>query len=129
MGLAANQARLNVLTCKKADLEYRLTIIASHEQLIATQRTEETTKRSLALTTFIQNLKKTENENDEKVSFETTKEYMDYEQAMAEIDSADSRLTQLRKATETELHAVEAEEEEVEKLVSSNIKSSFGYFN
>ena len=128
MGLAANQARLNVLTCKKADLEYRLTIIASHEQLIATQRTEETTKRSLALTTFIQNLDISK-ENDEKVSFETTKEYMDYEQAMAEIDSADSRLTQLRKATETELHAVEAEEEEVEKLVSSNIKSSFGYFN
>lgn len=128
MGLAANQARLNVLTCKKADLEYRLTIIASHEQLIATQRTEETTKKSLALTTFIQNLDNSK-ENDEKVSFETTKEYMDYEQAMAEIDSADSRLTQLRKATETELHAVEAEEEEVEKLVSSNIKSSFGYFN
>ena len=123
MGLAANQARLNVLTCKKSDLEYRLTIIASHEQLLATQKTDAITKKSLALTNFF---KKEENkEKDTTVSFESTKEYMEYEQAMAEIESADERLTQLRKVTETELHAVEAEEEEVDKLVSSNIKSSF----
>lgn len=124
MGLAANQARLNVLTCKKADLEYRLTILASHEQVLVSQKSEAVTAKSKALAEFID-----ENNADANVKFENTQASMDYEKAMAEIEAADERLTQQRKAAETELHSVEAEQEEVGKLVSSNIKSSFGYFN
>ncbi len=36
---------------------------------------------------------------------------------------------QQREAAQTELTAVSKEEEEIEKLVQSNVKSSFGYFN
>ena len=123
MGLAANRARLNVLTSRKADLEYRLTLLTNQAQQLASQKAEAVANKSAALTTYISN------SADQSVSFENTAAYMDYETSMAELEAADLRLTQQQKTAETELQAVQAEEEEIEKLVETNVKDSFGYFN
>lgn len=125
MGLASNQARLNVLTSRKADLEYRLIMITNQTQQLAANKAEAVAKKSAAVLNYVN----AATNEDEKVSFENTAAYMDYETSMAELEAADSRLTQQQKTVETELQAVQAEEEEIEKLVSSNIKKSFGYFN
>ena len=40
MGLASNQARLNVLTLRKADLEARLLTLSNQTQRIATEQAQ-----------------------------------------------------------------------------------------
>ena len=123
MGLAANQARLNVLTARKSDLELRLTLIMNQTMKLATDRAQALEDKATAITDYVNN------NNDEDVKFEDTQEYIDYEKAMDIIEAADLRLTQQQQTVETELAAISAEKEEIEKLVDSNIEDSFGYFN
>jgi hypothetical protein len=123
MGLSANQARLNVLTSRKADLELRLTSLANQAQLLASKQAQAVADKATALTSYINN------SADQTVSFENTQAYMEYETSMAELESADLRLTQQQKSVETQHQAVEAEEEQIQKLVETNVKKSFGYFN
>ena len=127
MGLAANQARLNVLTAKKADLEYRLMMLTSQSQKLASEQAEEVSKKASAQERYAQ--LKSENTEDLAVSFLETAAYADYEKAMAELEAADLKLTQQQKTIETQYQAIDAEQEEIEKLVESNVKDSFGYFN
>lgn len=127
MGLASNQARLNILTLRKADLEYRLIMITNQAQNLAEEKSEEVAKKAQALETFNNDI--ASGKIDKDVTFDQTAAYADYETAMAELDIADTKLTQEQKAVETEHAAVVAEKEEVEKLVGNNIKDSFGYFD
>ena len=127
MGLAANQARLNVLTAQKADLEYRLMMLTSQSQKLAAEKSEEISQKANAQERYTQ--LKAENAEDTTVSFLETAAYADYEKAMAELEAADLKLTQQQKSVETQYQAVEAEQDEIKKLVESNIKKSFGYFN
>ena len=124
MGLSANQARLNVLTARKADLEYRLMMLTNQSQQIAAKQADAISKKAAALNMF-----QSENNTDSEVSFLNTAAYAEYETAMAELEAADLKLTQQQKAVETEHQAVAAEEEQIQKLVDTNIKNSFGYFN
>lgn len=128
MGLASNQARLNVLTFRRADLEYRLMVISGQQQRLSVESAQAVANKSQALDNYINNANNNDVE-DVKVSFESTAAYIDYEKAMNELEAAESRLDSQREAAETELTAVSKEEEEIEKLVQSNIKKSFGYFN
>lgn len=127
MGLAANQARLNVLTCRKADLEYRLMILSNQQQRLSAETAEAVSQKAAALDAYLSNANG--EAEDVKVGFESTAAYIDYEKAMNELEAAESRLDMQREAAETELSAVSSEEEEIEKLVQSNVKKSFGYFN
>ena len=127
MGLAANQARLNVLTAQKADLEYRLMMLTSQSQKLAAEKSEAISQKANAQERYTQ--LKAENAEDTTVSFLETEAYADYEKAMAELEAADLKLTQQQKTVETQHQAVEAEQDEIKKLVESNIKKSFGYFN
>ena len=123
MGIAANQARLFVLTARKADINYNLTILTNQYQQLTARKSEEIQKKSAAINEYYNG------GEDKKVAFENTKANMDYENAMAELEAADNLLILRKEAAETELQAVSKEEEEIEKLVSSNIKESFKYFN
>ena len=125
MGLAANQARLNALTLRKADLEYRLIMLSNQNQVLATQQAEAISKKAKALEAF----NSSEQVNDLTVSFSNTVEYAEYETAMAELEMAQNKLDNEQKALETEQQAVAAEQENVQKLVDNNVKKSFGYFN
>ena len=128
MGLSANQARLNVLTARKADLEYRLMMLTNQSQLLAAKQADAISKKAAALNIFNEQ-NKPNNSVDSEVSFLNTAAYAEYETAMAELEAADLKLTQQQKAVETEHQAVVAEEEQIQKLVDTNIKNSFGYFN
>lgn len=128
MGLASNQARLNVLTCRRADLEYRLMVLSGQQQRLAVESAQAIANKSQAMEQYIAN-NNNNDVNDVRVGFESTAAYIDYENAMNELEAAESRLDMQREAAETELSAVSKEEEEIEKLVQSNVKSSFGYFN
>ena len=55
MGLASNQARLNVLTLRKADLEARLLTLSNQTQRIATEQAQAIADKSNAITTYIAN--------------------------------------------------------------------------
>ena len=123
MGLASNQARLNVLTLRKADLEARLLTLSNQTQRIATEQAQAIADKSNAITTYIAN------SADQTVSFENTKAYMDYETAMSKLEIAQNKLDQQQKTAETELKAVQNEQEQVKKLVETNAKKSFAYFN
>ena len=123
MGLAANQARLNVLTARKSDLELRLTLIVNQNLKLATEKGIAANLKATAINEYVNN------NQDEDVKFEDTQAFMDYEKMMDEIEAADLRLTQQQQTVETELSAISAEKEEIEKLVKSNIEDSFGYFN
>ena len=125
MGLAANQARLNVLTVRKADLEYRLIMLSNQTQILATRQAEAISKKAKALESF----NNSEKVNDLTVSFNNTPEYAEYENAMAQLEMAQTRLDNEQKALETEHQAVAAEHENVQKLVDNNVKKSFAYFN
>ena len=125
MGLSSNQARLNTLTVRKSDLEYRLMMLSQQTQILATKQAEAVTKKAAALESFLN----AETENDVTVSFTNTAAYAEYETAMAQLEIADNKLEQQQKALETEYQAVTSEEEQVKKLVESNAKKSFGYFN
>ena len=125
MGLAANQARLNFLTLRKSDLEYRLIMLTNQVQALATEQAEVVSKKAKALEKF----NGTEEAKDVKVSFSNTPEYAEYENAMAQLEVAQTRLDNEQKAVETEHQAISAEQEQVQKLVDNNIKKSFGYFN
>ena len=128
MGLSANQARLNVLTARKADLEYRLMMLTNQSQQIAAKEADAVSKKAAALDMF--NAQQQANGTvDTEVSFLNSASYVEYETAMAELEAADLKLTQQQKAVETEHQAVVAEEEQIQKLVDTNIKNSFGYFN
>lgn len=128
MGLASNQARLNVLTCRRADLEYRLMVLSGQQQRLAVESAQAVANKAQALEAYIANANNN-NVEDVKVGFESTAAYMDYEVAMNELEAAESRLDMQREAAQTELTAVSKEEEEIEKLVQSNVKNSFNYFN
>lgn len=128
MGLASNQARLNVLTCRRADLEYRLMVLSGQQQRLSVESAQAVANKAQAMEQYIANANNN-NVEDVKVSFESTAAYIDYENAMNELEAAESRLDMQREAAQTELTAVSKEEEEIEKLVQSNVKSSFGYFN
>ena len=123
MGLASNQARLNVLTIRKADLEYRLTSIMMQNQRLATEMGELVAQKADKLTNYIAN------KTDDSVEFTETQDYADYETAMAQLEAAQARLDQEQETLDTQHQQIEAEEEQIQKLVDSNIKSSFGYFN
>lgn len=125
MGLSSNQARLNTLTLRKSDLEYRLMMVSQQNQVLATKQADVVSKKAAALESFLNS----ESVSDVTVSFTNTAAYAEYETAMAQLEIADSKLTQQQKAIETEYQAVTAEEEEIKKLVESNVKKSFGYFN
>ena len=128
MGLSANRARLNVLTARKADLEYRLMMLTNQSQQIAAKEADAVSKKAAALDMF--NAQQQANGTvDSEVSFLNSAAYVEYETAMAELEAADLKLTQQQKAVETEHQAVVAEEEQIQKLVDTNIKNSFGYFN
>lgn len=128
MGLASNQARLNVLTCRRADLEYRLMILSNQQQRLSVETAQVVANKAQAMEAYLTQANNN-NVEDVKVGFESTAAYMDYELAMNELEAAESRLDLQREAAETELSAVSNEEEEIEKLVQSNVKNSFGYFN
>ena len=125
MGLAANQARLNFLTLRKSDLEYRLIMLTNQTQILATEQAEAVSKKAKALDKF----NSSEAAKDINVSFSNTAEYAEYETAMAQLEAAQTRLDNEQKALETEHQAISAEHENVQKLVDNNIKKSFGYFN
>lgn len=125
MGLSSNQARLNSLTMRKSDLEYRLMMVSQQNQVLATKQADAVSKKAAALESFLNS----ESASDITVSFTNTQAYAEYETAMAQLEIADNKLTQQQKAIETEYQAVTAEEEEIKKLVDSNVKKSFGYFN
>lgn len=122
MGLATNQARLNILTIRKADLEYRLTSIMMQNQKLAVEQGEIVAQKADSLNEYLATKK------DDSVSFTETAAYSDYETAMAELEQAQTRLDQEQEALDTQLQQISAEEEQIQKLVNSNIKSSFGYF-
>ncbi|MCR5260821.1 MAG: DUF2405 domain-containing protein [Candidatus Gastranaerophilales bacterium] len=127
MGLSSNQARLNFLTLRKDDLEARLMMISAQSQDLATKQAELISRKSAALQQFTNEM--TSKETDEKVSFETTAIYIDIENEMALLEIADNNLTQQKNLAETEHQAVNAEKEEIQKLVDNNIKTSFKIFN
>lgn len=123
MGLASNQARLNVLTVKRNDLEYRLMNLTNQSMILAAKQADVVAKKAQALQAF-----NNKHGEDYAVTFTSTTAYADYETAMAQLEIADSNLTKQQQAAETEYKAVTAEEEEIKKLVESNAKNSFGYF-
>lgn len=125
MGLSSNQARLNLLTSRKADLEYRLTMISAQTQKLAMQESEAITKKASQMQLYTQQ----NADNDDAVSFDQTQAYADYETAMSQLELAQTRLDNQQSLIETQLSAVTNEQEQVEKLVESNVKSSFKHFN
>lgn len=125
MGLLTSQSRLNFITARKSDLEYRLSTISMRSQNLATIRANAIAEKATAMQQYSAQAAAGET----TVSFEQTQAYTDYEKAMAELDLADLNLTQQQSKVETELKALNAEKEEIGKLVDSNIKSSFGIFN
>ena len=48
---------------------------------------------------------------------------------MAQLEAAQARLDQEQETLDTQHQQIAAEEEQIQKLVNSDIKSSFGYFN
>ena len=127
MGLSSNQARLNFLTLRKADLELRIMNLSTQTQELATKQASLIAEKSTALQAFTAEM--ANKENDEQVSFESTAIYIDIENQMQMLEIADSKLTQQQELAETEYQAINAEEEEVQKLVDNNIKATFKIFN
>lgn len=125
MGLASNQARLNLLTSRKADLEYRLTSITNQVQKLAIQQSAIVSKKAAQMEVYNQQNKN----NDQAVQFEYTQAYADYEAQMNLISVAQTKLDNQQKMVETQHQAVNAEQEQVKKLVESNVKTSFKLFN
>ena len=125
MGLSSNQARLNLLTSRKVDLEYRLTTITAQVQKLAMQESSLVSKKSAQMEVYNQQ----NQNNDTAVQFQYTQAYADYEAQMNLISVAQTKLDNQQKMIETQHQAVEAEQEEVKKLVESNVKTSFKLFN
>ena len=120
MGLASNQARLNVLTARKADLEYRLMTLTNQEQDLAVREANLVAEKSTAYQAFVNEV--ANNDKDAAVDFKTTAAYIDYENAMAMLEVASNNLDMQKGKAETEYQAISAEEEEIGKLVDNNIK-------
>lgn len=125
MGLSSNQARLNLLTSRKVDLEYRLTTITAQVQKLAMQESSLVSKKSAQMEVYNQQ----NQNNDTAVQFQYTQAYADYEAQMNLISVAQTKLDNQQKMIETQHQAVEAEQEQVKKLVESNVKTSFKLFN
>jgi predicted nucleic acid-binding Zn-ribbon protein len=128
MGISANQARLNTLTARKSDLQYRLTVLSNQTQILSTKQAEAVAKKVAAIQEYTIN-KLSEDNDTVSVSFEYSEEYADYEATMLELEAAENRLDLQRESIETQNSAVEQEEEEVKKLIESNAKESFGIFS
>ena len=126
MGLASNQARLNVLTARKADLEYRLMTLTNQEQDLAVREANLVAEKSTAYQAFVNEV--ANNDKDAAVDFKTTAAYIDYENAMAMLEVASNNLDMQKGKAETEYQAISAEEEEIGKLVDNNIKTSIKLF-
>ena len=124
MGLSSNQARLNLLTSRKVDLEYRLTTITAQVQKLAMQESSLVSKKSAQMEVYNQQ----NQNNDTAVQFQYTQAYADYEAQMNLISVAQTKLDNQQKMIETQHQAVEAEQEQVKKLVESNVKTSFKLF-
>ena len=127
MGIAASQARLNILTLVKADINYRLTMIAQRHQNLALQQAQLVSERAVQIQEYSARLSANECQDD-VIPFQYSQAETDYEKQMAELEMASSALDQEQKSSETILQAVTAEEEEVKKLLENNTKQSFEYF-
>lgn len=122
MGLACNQARLNVLTLRKSDLELQLTLLSMDNADLARKQSEAMSKKTEAMQNFFAT-------NDTNVNFFNTQDFAEYEASMDEISAAEAKLDQKKALLETEHTAVVAEEEEIKNLIDENIEDSFDYFD
>ena len=106
-------------------MEYRLTTITAQVQKLAMQESSLVSKKSAQMEVYNQQ----NQNNDTAVQFQYTQAYADYEAQMNLISVAQTKLDNQQKMIETQHQAVEAEQEQVKKLVESNVKTSFKLFN
>lgn len=129
MSVVLSNSRKQVITLLKADLNYRLMIIASRMQRTAAE-SQSITEEKNKITN--RELEKLMDDGVENISVADVKNiaYM-----TAELDTdltllalKDDDMEAEMKMIETELQALNAEEEEIDKLTDKSIKNEFGIF-
>jgi len=121
MGVDSNQCRLLLLTARRDDLEYSMSVLTMRQQMLATNRANAVAQKAAALSTYLQT-------PDQPVAFEQTAAYAQYEQEMLRLEAADNQLDMQLKTMETEHQAITQEIEETRKTVDNNVKNTFGIF-
>ncbi len=128
MALVPNSARLLVLTARKSDLEYRITMLAGQQQRLATENAEILNEKSIAVQQYVNQLSGSNQDAASAVTLASSLELGDFEVQLAEIANAQNRLDMEQKKLETNYAAVNTEQDSVQKLVDNSIKNEMAYF-
>ena len=130
MAFVLSNARKQLITMMKADLNYRLMIISSRMQRTAAEQQSITEEKASITKTQMNNLiaeKGTENltlADINNIGFLTT----DLDVQLTRLAAKDDDMECEMKSIESQLQALNAEEDEIDKLNDKNIKSEFGIF-
>ncbi len=129
MAIVPNSARLLVLTARKSDLEYRITMMMNQTQRLAQENAEVLEEKYNAVQNYISSQMTTgEADVPPTINMVDAVGIEDFEVQLAQIANAQNRLDIEQKKLETNHKAVSAEEEKVQKLVDNSIKNEIGYF-
>lgn len=130
MAFNSNNARLLVLTARKSDVEYRLTMMVNRTQQLAQANAELLNEKyEMVQSTITEEMLSGEADLPSTMSPLTTAQMASIDVQMAELTAAQNRLDLEQKKLETQHKAITAEEESVQKQTDNSIKNEFGYFN
>lgn len=127
MSIAPNNARLLVLTSRKSDLEYRLTMMMSTTQQLAQESADVTAQKSAAIQQYITSVTNSQ-DSAPVLNPGYSAQVSDLDAQLAQIAVAQKKLDIEQKKIETNLNAVNTEEDQVQKTLDNSIKNEIGYF-
>ena len=130
MSYVINQSRKLLIAQMKSELNYRLMIISGRMQLIQMQTTDITKQKAT-----IQNaqMKKLEKQGVENITLSDIQNIAsmtsDLDVKLELLAIQDDNLECEMRMIETQLNALNAEEEQIDKAVESSCKKEFGIFS
>lgn len=131
MAFVLSNARKQLITLLKADLNYRLMIISSRMQRTAAE-SQRITEEKANITETQMNKLIAEKGSDNltiadinSISFLTTDLDVELKMLSAKDDDMECEMREI----ESQLQALNAEEDEIDKLIDKSIKSEFGIFS
>ncbi len=116
MGLGASQARLQMLTAEKSQLELRGQEI-NGERLLLSQTTSD------AMQTYASVLSSTDDDDEREDA------YAEYESVVEAVQAEDQVLEVQLQNIDTEQSAVQTEIDAVESVIDKNVESSYKTFS
>lgn len=127
MSIAPNNARLLVLTSRKSDLEYRLTMLMGTVQQLAQESADVTAQKAAAIQEYV--TKATNSQDAAPVlNPEYSAQVADLDAQLQRIAVAQNILDIKQKKLETDDKAVSTEQDQVQKQVDNSIKNEMSYY-